>query len=127
MRLPGSSIISFRMSVVCNITFVCQPKDAEQVVEYITTVVAPAIVRGGVIRPRLSRVQSDDEESVSFPFEVTLPVPEQMQGWFGDVLAPALQTLAADWGERLLFFVTAMEVLPLPAGLDAAEICTIVN
>jgi len=109
------------MSYVYNITFVTSPADSDRAVHYITTTLLPSLSAGGAASPRLCRVHSAEVDTHSYALEWRFPSTDTLEQWRKNHLSPALSSLTATWGERMLFFHTLLEQIDLPCQPPTTE------
>lgn len=101
------------MTQICNITFVCSEADAPGAIDYVRTVVIPALEHEGVEHIRLCRVRSTANEAMSYALELRFPDFRALHLWREQCMHPALARMTEQWGERLMYFDTVLEVMEL--------------
>ncbi|MBD5231783.1 MAG: DUF4286 family protein [Bacteroidales bacterium] len=101
------------MTQICNITFVCSEADAAVALEYLRAEIIPALTHENAEGLRLTRVRNAAGEAVSYALEVHFPDLHSVRAWRSDCMRPALNRMSEQWGERLMYFDTMLEVLPL--------------
>ncbi len=101
------------MSYLYNITFVCSEADAPAALDFLRSSAIPALAAGAASEPRLRRVHTNANEAISFALELRLPDFRSIRPWREQTMRPALEAMAATWGDRLMYFDTLLEELPL--------------
>jgi len=111
--LQNTALTFLYMDHICNITFACSPADAPQVIEYLRKELLPALLGTDISHPRLSRIRSPHTDTVNFALEMHISGTDRLKKWSAEIMQPALETTTERWGERLMYFHTLLQPLPL--------------
>lgn len=103
---------------IYNTTFVCDDSRMEEFLIWVNAEFIPAILEsGGVTDAQLAHVlpvsEQDDNEATSFSVQVKIENDDLMQVWLRNCFYPAINLLSSRFGDKVLYFPTILEVLPL--------------
>lgn len=103
---------------IYNTTFVCDDSRMEEFLIWVNAEFIPAILKSGnVTDAQLAHVvpvaESDENEAASFSVQVRIANADVMQSWMRDCFYPAINLLSSRFGDKVLYFPTILEVLPL--------------
>lgn len=98
-----------------NTTFCILPSDKDLFTAWVNDVYLPAILNIEDTCPRFLKILADDDESMSFAVQFSLPDLQQAEDWASSFLLQLTeQASKAPYGltrDRLLHFTTLMEIL----------------
>lgn len=101
------------MQFLLNITFVMSTQDEARATLFLRSHVLPTLEAAPAQYPRLVKVRSSEGEARSLAFEVGFDSLSQVRSWRTEHMEPALKEMSLTWGERLMYFDTLLEILPL--------------
>lgn len=103
---------------IYNTTFVCEDSRMEEFLMWINAEFIPAIIALGIARePQLAHVlpvkETSDDEAVSFSLQVKIDDVDLLEKWMKEAFYPSIDLLSKRFGDKVLYFPTILEVLPL--------------
>lgn len=103
---------------IYNTTFVCDDSRIEEFLMWADAEFVPIVTASGVASDvQLAQVlpvnESDEAEASSFSIQVRIESLELIEEWMHDSFCPAVSALSSRFGDKVLYFPTILEVLPL--------------
>lgn len=103
---------------IYNTTFVCDDSRLEEFLIWLDAEFIPALVATGVAKDaQLAHVlpmsESDEKEAASFSVQVKVEDADALQEWMKQTFYPSIDGLASRFGDKVLYFATILEVLPI--------------
>lgn len=106
---------------IFNITYVCNPADEQELLNALQAEIIPMLLLSErASNPRIAKicapaasVEMNADEGVSYSVQVELDDLNQMNAWLDDGFGPSTQMMFGRFGERVLYFTTILENIPL--------------
>lgn len=103
---------------IYNTTFICDDSRLDEFSIWVNTEFIPKLTSSGLATsPQLAHVipthQKKDDEAESFSVQVHLQDIDSLETWMKDTFLPAIDAFTKRFGDKILYFPTILEILPL--------------